>query len=433
MSGGFLSTRDVKRLEPGSRARVRGWVYRHRDLGKRVFIVLRDSEGILQLVASRDYTPVESLEEARRATIESSIIAEGVVSRDPRAPGGVELRLEKLEIVGLADDFPIKGGEGIDYLLDVRHLWIRSRRLTAVWRIRETAFKAFREFFQARGFWEVSPPILTQAAVEGGATLFKVDFFGKPAYLSQSAQLYLEALIFSLERVWTLAPSFRAERSRTRRHLYEYWHLEAEEAWAHMEDEMRLVEELVAYTTKRILEERLEELSLLKRDTEKLEPATKTPYPRIRYSEAIEILRRKGWSLEYGDDLGADEERALTEEFEKPFFVTHFPMELKSFYMKPDPENPREALAFDLLAPEGVGEIVGGSERQDDYEALKRQIMERGLNPEDYKWYLDLRRYGTVPHSGFGLGVDRYIMWVAGLDHIRDALPFPRFRDRIYP
>ncbi len=433
MYGGYHSTRDVRGMEPGSRARVRGWVYRHRDLGKRVFIVLRDSEGILQLVASRDYTEPESVEEARRAGIEASIVAEGVVARDPRAPGGVELRVERLRVVGPSQDFPIKGGEGIDYLLDMRHLWIRSRRLTAVWRIRHTVFHAFREFFQERGFWEVSPPILTQAAVEGGATLFKVDFFGRPAYLSQSAQLYLEALIFSLERVWTLAPSFRAERSRTRRHLYEYWHLEAEEAWAHMEDEMRLVEDLVAYATRRVLEERLEELSLLKRDTEKLEPATKTPYPRIRYEEAIRILQGRGVTIEYGDDLGADEERILTEEFDKPFYITHYPLELKSFYMKPDPGNPREALAFDLLAPEGVGEIVGGSERQDDYEALLSQIRARGLNPEDYQWYLDLRRYGSVPHSGFGLGVDRYVMWVAGLDHIRDSLPFPRFRDRIYP
>jgi len=429
---GFLSTREVKRLEPGARARVRGWVYRHRDLGKRVFLVLRDAEGILQLVAARGHAPDSVVEEAARATIESSIVAEGTVARDPRAPGGVELRIDRIEIVGLAEDFPIKGGEGIDYLLDMRHLWIRSRKLTAVWRIRETAFKAFREFFQARRFWEVSPPMLTQAAVEGGATLFKVDFFGKPAYLTQSAQLYLEALIFSLERVWTLAPSFRAERSRTRRHLYEYWHLEAEEAWAHMEDEMRLVEDLVAYTTKRILDERLEELATLKRDPEELEPATKTPYPRIRYEEATQALQRKGFKLSYGDDLGADEEKALTEDYQTPFFITHFPMELKSFYMKPDPQNPREALAFDLLAPQ-VGEIVGGSERQEDYQALKQQILDRGLNPQDYQWYLDLRRYGTVPHSGFGLGVERYIMWITGVDHIRDTIPFPRFRDRIYP
>ena len=429
----LYSTREVKLLEPGSRARVRGWVYRHRDLGGKVFIVVRDSEGILQMVASEAYTPREYIEEARRATIESSIIGEGVVARDPRAPGGVELRLERFEIVGLASDFPIKGGESIDYLLDIRHLWIRSRKLTAVMKIRDTIHGAFREFFKSRGFWEVSPPMLTQAAVEGGATLFKVDFFGRPAYLTQSAQLYLEVLIYSLEKVWTLAPSFRAERSRTRRHLYEYWHLEAEEAWVHMDGEMKLVEDLVAYTTRRVLDEKLEELSFLKRDTEKLEQATKPPYPRIRYEEAIELLRRKGVDINYGDDLGADEERLLTEYFDTPFFITHFPLELKSFYMKPDPHNPREALAFDLLAPEGIGEIVGGSEREDDYERLLNSITSRGLDPKDYEWYLDLRRYGSVPHSGFGLGVERYIMWVAGLDHIRDAIPFPRFRDRLYP
>lgn len=431
--GGFYSTREVRGLEPGSRARVRGWVYRHRDLGKRVFIVLRDSEGILQLVASEGFSPEGVVEEARGASIESSIVAEGVVARDPRAPGGVELRLESLEVVGRAMDFPIKGGESVDYLLDVRHLWLRSRRLTAVMRIRDTMFRAYREFFESRGFWEVSPPMLTQAAVEGGATLFEVNFFGKKAYLTQSAQLYLEALIFSLERVWTLAPSFRAERSRTRRHLYEYWHLEAEEAWAGMEEEMRLVEDLVAYTVKRVLEERLEELSLLKRSTEKLEPATRTPYPRIRYEEAIGILQGKGVDVRYGDDLGADEERLLTQDYDTPFFITHFPLELKSFYMKPDPQNPREALAFDLLAPEGIGEIVGGSQREDMYDALLQAIKSRGLNPSDYEWYLDLRRYGSVPHSGFGLGVERQIMWIAGLDHIRDTIPFPRFRDRIYP
>ncbi|MET1102219.1 MAG: asparagine--tRNA ligase [Pyrodictiaceae archaeon] len=430
---GYHYTREVLGLKPGSIARVRGWVYRYRDLGSKVFIVLRDPEGILQLVASEEYSPPEVLEEAKRADVEASIIAEGVVARDPRAPGGVELRLKRLRVVGPSIDFPIKGGEGIDYLLDNRHLWIRSRRLTLVWRIRHTALKAFREYFEKRGFWEVSPPILTQAAVEGGATLFKVDFFGDVAYLSQSAQLYLEALIYSLEKVWTLAPSFRAERSRTRRHLYEYWHLEEEEAWAHMEDVMRTAEELVAYATKRILDERIEELEQLKRRIETLEASTKTPYPRVTYEEAIERLQRKGFNIKYGDDLGADEERALTEDYDTPFFLTHFPLKIKAFYMKEDPERPGIALAFDLLAPEGVGEIIGGSEREDDYEKLLQRIREHGLNPEDYKWYLDLRRYGSVPHGGFGLGVDRYIMWVAGLDHIRDALPFPRFRDRIYP
>ena len=430
---GFMSTREVKGLEEGAKARVRGWVYRHRDLGKRVFVVLRDSEGILQLVAAKGFTPPEAIKEAKKASIESSVVAEGVVRKDPRAPGGVELKLTDFHVVHRAEDFPIKGGEGVEYLLDIRHLWIRSRRLTNMWRLRHKAFQAFREFFRERRYWEVSPPMLTQAAVEGGATLFEVNFFGKKAYLTQSAQFYLEALIFSLERVWTLAPSFRAERSRTRRHLYEYWHLEAEAAWERMESMMRLVEDLVAYTVRRILDTAAEELEVLGRDTEKLEPARKPGYPRITYDEAIRILQRKGVPVKYGDDLGADEERALTEEFETPFFITHFPLELKSFYMKADPQNPELALAFDLLAPEGVGEIVGGSEREDDYETLKRRIEERGYNVEDYQWYLDLRRYGSVPHSGFGLGVERLLMWIGGVDHIRDTIPFPRFRDRIYP
>ena len=430
---GYHYSREVAGMEPGSRVKVRGWVYRYRDLGNKVFIVLRDPEGILQLVVSPKHSSKSVIEEAKRAGIEASIIAEGVVARDPRAPGGVELRVENLKVVGTSHNFPIKGGEGIDYLLDNRHLWIRSRKLTLVWRIRHTVLEAFREYFNSHGFWEVSPPILTQAAVEGGATLFKVDFFGDTAFLSQSAQLYLEAMIFSLEKVWSLTPSFRAERSRTRRHLYEYWHLEAEEAWTCMEGEMKTVEELVAHATKAVLEKRLEELELLGRRTEMLENALKPPYPKISYEEAIKRLQEKGFDIKYGDDIGADEERALTEDFDTPFFITHFPLELKSFYMKEDPEQPGKALAFDLLAPEGIGEIVGGSEREDDYEKLVERIKMHGLNPEDYEWYLDLRRYGSVPHSGFGLGVDRYVMWIAGLDHIRDSIPFPRFRDRIYP
>ncbi|MCE4621297.1 MAG: asparagine--tRNA ligase, partial [Desulfurococcales archaeon] len=265
------------------------------------------------------------------------------------------------------------------------------------------------------------------------ATLFQVNFFGKPAYLSQSAQFYLEALIFSLEKVWSLTMSFRAERSRTRRHLYEYWHLEVEEAWATMEDSMRTAEELVSYAVSKVLEERLNELEYLGRDINKLELARKGGYPRITYDEAIELLKRKGLEIKWGDDLGADEERLLTEYFETPFFVTHFPKHLKSFYMKIDPRRPDVVLGFDLLAPEGYGEIIGGSQREDDYDTLLTRILEEGLNPDDYKWYLDLRKYGSVPHSGFGLGVDRLVMWIAGLDHIRDSLPFPRFRDRIYP
>ncbi len=429
----LVKTKDALKLGEGARVRLRGWVYRKRDLGGKIFVVLRDSEGILQVVVDRSLAPAEAVADAEKADIEASVEAAGVVARDPRAPGGLELRAQYFKLYGESRDFPIKGGEGIDYLLDVRHLWIRSRRLTAVWRIRHTVLKALREYLEKNGWWEVSPPILTQSAVEGGATLFEVNFFGKKAYLSQSAQFYLEAMIFSLEKVWSLTTSFRAERSRTRRHLYEYWHLEVEQAWAGMEDLMKVGEEMVAYAVDAVLRERLEELSLLKRDTEKLEPARRPGYPRITYDEAIEILKRRGVPIEWGDDLGADEERVLTEEFDRPFFITHFPKHIKSFYMKIDRNRPEVVLGFDLLAPEGYGEIIGGGEREDDYERLYARIVEEGLNPADYQWYLDLRKYGSVQHAGFGLGVDRLVMWIAGLDHIRDSLPFPRFRDRIYP
>ena len=429
----LVKTAEALRAREGERLAVRGWVYRKRELGGKIFIVVRDSEGIIQTVFNTGTLPEEVVKEAERTTIESAVTVEGIVVKDPRAPGGAELRADRIILHSISDDFPIKGGEGIDYLLDNRHLWIRSRKLTAVWRIRHTVLEALREYLNNNGWWEVSPPTLTQAAVEGGATLFQVNFFGKPAYLSQSAQFYLEALIFSLEKVWSLTMSFRAERSRTRRHLYEYWHLEVEEAWANMEDSMRTAEELVSYAVSKVLEERLNELEYLGRDIDKLELARKGGYPRITYDEAIELLKRKGLEIRWGDDLGADEERLLTEYFETPFFVTHFPKHLKSFYMKIDPRRPDVVLGFDLLAPEGYGEIIGGSQREDDYDTLLSRILEEGLNPDDYKWYLDLRRYGSVPHSGFGLGVDRLVMWIAGLDHIRDSIPFPRFRDRIYP
>ncbi len=429
----FKKTSEILKLPEGLNVCLRGWIYRKREVGKKIFIVVRDSDGILQTVVDSGEASPEILKEIEKTSIEASIELCGVTSKEPRAPGGVEIKVKKLKVWGLSENFPIKGGEGIDYLLDNRHLWIRSRKLTAVWRIRHTVLSALREYLNNNGWWEVSPPILTQAAVEGGATLFKVDFFGKVAYLSQSAQFYLEALIYSLEKVWSLTTSFRAERSRTRRHLYEYWHLELEEAWATMKDSMKVAEELISYAISKVLENRIDELELLKRDVNALELAKGGGYPSITYDEAIELLKRKGIKIKWGEDLGADEERILTEYFETPFFITHFPKKIKSFYMKLDPERPEVVLGFDLLAPEGYGEIIGGSQREDRYDVLLNRIKEEGLNPEEYKWYLDLRLYGSVPHSGFGLGVDRFVMWIAGLDHIRDSIPFPRFRDRLYP
>ena len=413
--------------------KLRGWVHRKMSVGGKIFIWLRDPSGVVQCVVDRSVVDPNVWIRVEKVTRESSIEVLGRVRRDPRAPGGWEVLVKELEIYSISEPFVLRGIEDVDFLLDNRHLWIRSRKLTAVMKVKHTVLEAAREWLIENGWWEVTPPILTASACEGGATLFEVKYFEKKAYLSQSAQLYLEALIFPLGKVWSLTPSFRAEKSRTRRHLAEYWHLELEAAWFDMEDMMKVAEELISYIVARVLEERLKELEFLKRDVSKLETALHTPYPRITYTEAIERLKKKGFSIEWGEDLGADEERALTEDFNKPFFVTHFPKKIKAFYMKLDPSNPNVVLGFDLLAPEGYGEIIGGSQREDDYDKLMKRIDEENMNPDDYKWYLDLRRYGSVPHSGFGLGIERMVMWLCGLEHIRDAIPFPRFRGRIYP
>ncbi len=434
LCGGAIEVRRVFTEDVlGKEVTVRGWVHRVFKVGGKVFAWVRDSTGIVQVVFEKSSLPEETWPQVKKLTRESSLEVRGVVREDPRAPGGREVLAKTLKVYGFSPPFPIRGKEEIEFLLDIRHLWLRSRRMTAIMKIKHTILKALREWLLREGWWEVTPPILTGSAVEGGATLFEVKYFDKKAYLSQSAQLYLEVLIYSLGKVWSLTPSFRAEKSRTRRHLSEYWHLEIEGAWYDMEDTMKVAEEMVAYAVRKVLEERREELEFLGRDIGKLEPALETPYPRITYDEAIERLKAKGFNIGWGDDLGADEERALTQDFEKPFFVTHFPKHIKAFYMKPDPKRPEVVLGYDLLAPEGYGEIIGGSQREDDYDKLLQRIKEEGLNPKDYEWYLDLRKYGTVPHSGFGLGVERLVMWVAGLDHIRDATPFPRWRGRIYP
>ena len=422
----------LKESNEGDIVNLRGWVYRLRWLGGKVFIVIRDHSGIIQCVVDKEM--VERFEkETSELGIEASITISGTIRFDKRAPGGKEVKVTELRVVGISNNFPIKGGEGIDYLLDNRHLWIRSRRLTSIFKIKHTLLEGLREYFNRNGWWEVTPPILTMSAVEGGATLFPVDFFGKKAYLSQSAQFYLETLIFSLEKVWSITTSFRAERSRTRRHLYEYTHLEAEAAWMDMKDMMNVVEEMVKAGVKKVLDERLDELEYIKRDTSRLEQVLSNKFNVITYDEAVELLKKKGVEIEWGEDFGADEERTLTEQFDIPIFVTMFPKKIKSFYMKVSEDNPQLVYGFDLLAPEGYGEIVGGSVREDNYDILLDRIKEEKLNPEDYEWYLDLRKYGSVPHSGFGLGIERMVMWIGGLDHIRDATPYPRFRDRLYP
>jgi asparaginyl-tRNA synthetase len=412
------------------RVTVRGWVYRKRVLKEKIFLVLRDSTGILQLVLPRD-----RFKNAEELNLESSLVATGTLVKEPRAPGGVELHVESIDWAYAGEPYPINEDAAVadsEYLLDVRHLWLRSRKMQAVLKIRHTVFGALHEYFRKNGFYEVQTPMFITAAVEGGATLFKVDYFGQPVYLTQSSQFYLEALIFSLEKVYVVAPSFRAEPSRTRRHLTEFWHAEMEIAWADIEDAARVGEEVISYVVEKVLQERQEELKLLGRRTEPLE-RTKPPFYRVSYDEAIEILQRKGVKISWGDDIGADEERALTLEFDKPIVLYGFPEKLKAFYHRNNPKRPEVTLSFDVLLPEGYGEVIGGGERIYDAKELVDKIIRFGLNPEDYQWYIDLRRYGSVPHSGFGLGMDRLTMWITGADHVRDVVPFPRDVRRTRP
>ena len=412
------------------RVTVRGWVYRKRVLKEKIFLVLRDSTGILQLVLPRD-----RFKNAEELNLESSLVATGTLVKEPRAPGGVELHVESIDWAYAGEPYPINEDAAVadsEYLLDVRHLWLRSRKMQAVLKIRHTVFSALHEYFRKNGFYEVQTPMFITAAVEGGATLFKVDYFGQPVYLTQSSQFYLEALIFSLEKVYVVAPSFRAEPSRTRRHLTEFWHAEMEIAWADLEDAARVGEEVISYVVEKVLQERQEELKLLGRRTEPLE-RTKPPFYRVSYDEAIEILQRKGVKISWGDDIGADEERALTLEFDKPIVLYGFPEKLKAFYHRNNPKRPEVTLSFDVLLPEGYGEVIGGGERIYDAKELVDKIIRFGLNPEDYQWYIDLRRYGSVPHSGFGLGMDRLTMWITGADHVRDVVPFPRDVRRTRP
>ncbi len=420
--------------KPGDEVVLRGWVYRKREFRDKIFVLLRDGEGVVQLVFAKDRPEVYDI--AAKLNIESSIIVKGVVKEEQRAPGGKEVHVSDVIWFFVGEPFPINPSAAqadSEYLLDVRHLWIRSRKMWAVLRIRHTVFEAIHEYFRSRGFYEVQCPIFVSAAVEGGATLFPVKYFDREdVYLTQSAQFYLEALIYSLEKVYTVAPSFRAEPSRTRRHLTEFWHAEAEMAWARLHDVMNVCEELITHVVRKVLDERLEELSILGRDTEKLE-RVKPPFPRVLYDEAIEMLQKMGFNVKWGDDLGADEERALMQKFDTPIHLYGFPEEVKAFYHKNDPQDPKRTLSVDVLAPEGYGEIIGGGERIEDPDELVRKIKKFGLRPEDYYWYIDLRKYGSVPHAGFGLGVDRLVMWICGLDHIRDAVPFPRDIRRVKP
>ncbi len=414
--------------------RIRGWLHNKRSSGGVLFLIIRDGTGFIQCTAKRDVLGEKKLEELDKLRLESVLELEGISRKDERAPGGYEIQIKDYKILHrAADDFPIgKKYHGPAFLLDHRHLWLRSEKMFMILKIRASVLKAAREWFEKHGFTEFQAPIFTAAACEGGATLFEVKYFDRKVYLTQSWQLYAEAAIASLGKIYTIAPSFRAEKSRTRRHLTEYWHLEAEMPFCDMDCLLKTEEELISHMCHYVAEKHAKELKKLGRDPKDL-LKVKPPFPRITYDEAIEILKKEGVKIEWGEDLGADEERILTQKFEIPFFVTHYPRKAKAFYHKPDPKRPEVTLSVDMLAPEGYGEIIGSGVRIDSYEELLERIKEEGLDPKDYQWYLDIRKWGSVPHAGFGLGVERFVMWICKLEHIRDAIPFPRLINRVYP
>ncbi len=421
----------------GQRVRIAGWLYNLRESGKILFPLVRDGTGIMQCVAVKSALPEEVFETVRDLTQESSIIVTGVVRAEPRAPGGYELELDGIEVIQRvpeSDPYPITPKEhGIEFLMDRRHLWLRSRRQHAILRIRHEVVRAVRDYFDSHGFTLVDTPIFTPSACEGTTTLFEVNYFDHDkVYLTQSGQLYNEATAMAFGKVYCFGPTFRAERSKTRRHLTEFWMVEPEMAYATLDDVKQVAEELVCYVVARVLENRRAELAVLERDVSKLENV-KPPFPQISYDEAVRRLQAKGSSIQWGTDFGGTDETLLSEDFDRPFMVDRFPAAVKAFYMQPDPERPEVVLGVDVLAPEGYGEIIGGGQRIDDLELLLRRIEEHKLPREAFEWYIDLRKYGTVPHGGFGMGIERCVAWICGLDHVRETIAFPRMLYRTRP
>jgi asparaginyl-tRNA synthetase len=420
----------------GQEVTVQGWLYNQRESGKLLFPIFRDGTGILQGVVSQKEQP-EAFAALRGLTQESSVIVTGVVRAEARAPGGFELGVTRAEVVqrvSESDPYPIQLKEhGVDFLLDKRHLWVRTPRQAAILRIRAEVIRAAREFMDGQGYVLTDSPIFTPAACEGTTTLFEVQYIDdEKAYLTQSGQLYVEALAAALGKVYCFGPTFRAEKSKTRRHLTEFWMLEPEASYAHLEDMMALGEGLVAHVVQSAARNRRRELETLKRDVAKLE-SVKLPFPRISYDEAVAILQKQGKAVTWGDDFGGDEETVLSSQFDRPVMVHRYPAAIKAFYMEPDPKRPELALGFDMLASEGYGEIIGGGERVSSYDLLIKRIRELGLPEEAFQWYIDLRRYGSVPHAGFGLGLERTVAWICGTEHIREVIPFPRMIYRVYP
>jgi asparaginyl-tRNA synthetase len=418
----------------GEEVTIGAWLANKRSSGKIAFLQLRDGTGFIQGVVVKSEVEEEIFQKAKGLTQETSVYVTGVVQEDTRSPFGFELQIKNLEVIHEAVDYPITPKEhGTEFLMDHRHLWLRSRRQHAVMKVRNEIIRATYEFFNKEGFVKVDPPILTGSAPEGTTELFATKYFDEDAYLSQSGQLYMEAAAMALGKVFSFGPTFRAEKSKTRRHLIEFWMIEPEMAFYEFEDNLKVQEEYVSYIVQSVLSNCKLELERLGRDTSKLEKI-KAPFPRISYDDAIKFLHEKGFNdVEWGDDFGAPHETAIAESYDMPVFITHYPTSLKPFYMQPDPNRDDVVLCADLIAPEGYGEIIGGSERLHDHDILKQRIEEHDLSPEAYKWYLELRQYGSVPHSGFGLGLERTVAWISGVEHVRETIPFPRLLNRLYP
>lgn len=418
----------------GKPVTIKGWLADRTDKGKLQFLRVRDGSGTIQAVVFQKDVSPEAFDGAKSLTQESSLIVTGVPRAEPRAPGGFELSVQDVTVVQVASDYPITPKEhGVEFLMEHRHLWLRSPRQHAIMRIRARIIKAIRDWLDDNGFTLMDTPILTPAAVEGTTTLFETDYFGAPAYLAQSGQLYNEANAAAFGKVYCFGPTFRAEKSKTRRHLTEFWMVEPEWAYGTLDDYMKVGEEFVSYIVHSVLKDRAEEMKILERDLSWLEKVS-APFPKISYTDAVDLLHKKGYpEFQWGDDFGAPHEAAISESFDKPVFVHRYPTEMKAFYMERDANEPKVCLSADLLAPEGYGEIIGGGQRSADLAYLESQIAKHKLPRAAYEWYLDLRKYGSVPHCGFGLGVERTVAWICKLDHVRETIPFPRMLEKIYP
>src|SRR3989344_2662552 len=424
----FISIKEAIKKGKGEVA-LRGWVYRERGSNQLKFIVLRDYSDVIQCVIDKDKISKKEWEDADKLLVESSVEIEGEIKEDKRAPTGYEIKVSKLKVIHFAEKYPITKDQSIEFLADNRHLWLRSRRMTAILKIRSTVFGAIHEYFRSKGFYEYHSPIFQSVQCEGGSTLFNVPYFGnKGVFLAQTWQLYAEPAIFSLEKIYTVSPSFRAEKSKTSRHLTEYWHAEMEVAWASFKDIIDYGEETIKFVVKKVLEKNLEELKIIGRDAKDLEPTVEKEFPRITYDEALELLKKKfKINIPWGKDLRTVEEDKLSELHDTPVIVTHYPKQVKAFYMKKSQDSKKEVVnGVDFIAPEGYGEIIGGSERESDIEEIKKRLGEDGERADEYNFYLDTRRYGSVPHGGFGMGVERLVSWICKLDNIKDAIPFPR-------